>query len=352
MYKILLFITSFSVVICQQTYKSIHQSDLEYYKENFLEPLYKTYEGPAKPLSNIKKNLSKKVFGYHPYWQGTKWQYYNFDLLSTIAYFSAEADENGNLIDLHGWPATDLINKAHENGVEVVLTVTLFSKTKLETLLSSSENRNRLINNLRFEVERAGADGVNIDFESFPESQKNNLVTFVKDLRAILRNSIPNAQVTLATPAVDWNNAWDFNALANESDGLFVMGYDYHWKGSTLTGPVAPLTGGSYNVTNTINTYLSVTGNNTSKIILGNPYYGYEWPATSADKGANTTGSGSAVFLMSRSQKHYHTAKGGIAMPKYHGIDLKTQTGSRDGTMIVFRCQKNMILSSLKILLE
>ena len=56
---------------------------------------------------------------------------------------------------------------------------------------------------------RQGADGVNIDFESFPESQKNNLVTFVKDLRAILRNSIPNAQVTLATPAVDWNNAWD-----------------------------------------------------------------------------------------------------------------------------------------------
>ena len=75
--------------------------------------------------------------------------------------------------------------------------------------MSSSENRNRLINNLRFEVERAGADGVNIDFEFFPESQKSNLVSFVKDLRASLRNSIPNAQVTLATPAVDWNNAWD-----------------------------------------------------------------------------------------------------------------------------------------------
>ena len=63
------------------------------------------------------------------------------------------------------------------------------------------------------------------------------------------------------------------------------MGYDYHWKGSTLTGPAAPLTGGSYNVTNTINTYLSVTRNNNSKIILGNPYYGYEWPAASAEKG-------------------------------------------------------------------
>ena len=129
------------------------------------------------------------------------------------------------MIDLHGWPATDLINKAHEHGVEVVLTVTLFSKTKLETLLSSSENRNRLINNLRFEVERAGADGVNIDFESFSRVTKSNLVSFVKDLRASLRSSIPNAQVTLATPAVDWNNAWDFNALAKRKrwfirDGL------------------------------------------------------------------------------------------------------------------------------------
>ena len=296
MYKTFLIIFSVAFGLGQQTYKSIHQAELEYNKENFLEPLYKPYNGPANPKSKIKKNLTKKVFGYHPYWQGTKWQYYNYDLLSTIAYFSAEANERGDLIDLHGWPATDLINKAHEHGVEVVLTVTLFSKTKLETLLSSSENRNRLINNLRFEVERAGADGVNIDFESFPESQKSNLVSFVKDLRASLRSSIPNAQVTLATPAVDWNNAWDFNALANESDGLFVMGYDYHWKGSTLTGPVAPLTGGSYNVTNTINTYLSVTGNNNSKIILGNPYYGYEWPAASAEKGSNTTGAGSSVF--------------------------------------------------------
>jgi len=50
--------------------------------------------------------------------------------------------------------------------------------------------------------------------------------------------------VTLATPAVDWSSAWDFNALATESDGLFIMGYDYYWKGSSTTGPVSPLKGG------------------------------------------------------------------------------------------------------------
>ena len=71
-----------------------------------------------------------------------------------------------------------------------------------------------MINNLNKQVIDAGADGINIDFESFPSSQKENLVTFVKDLRSTLRNSISNAKVTLATPAVDWDNAWDFNALA------------------------------------------------------------------------------------------------------------------------------------------
>ena len=302
-YKIFAFLLIVSFGISQQAYRGIHQVELEFNNENFIEPLYKSYSGPAKPINNIKKNTSRRVFGYHPYWQGTKWQNYNFELLSTIAYFSAEANENGELIDLHGWPATDLINKAHDNGVEVVLTVTLFSKNKLEALLSSNTNRRRLIDNLTFEVNRAGADGVNIDFESFPESQKFNLITFVKDLRSSLRLTIPNAQVTLATPAVDWNNAWDFKALANESDGLFVMGYDYHWKGSTLTGPVSPLTGGSYNITNTINTYLSVTDGNRDKIILGVPYYGYSWPSSSGEKGANTTGTGTAeVFSIAESK--------------------------------------------------
>ena len=303
MYKPFIFIILFSFGFGQENFKSIHQIELNYNKENYLEPLFKPYLGPADPIQARRDDPSKKVFGYHPYWQGTKWQSYNYDLLTTIAYFSAETNSTGDLTNLHGWPATDLINKAHANGVEVVLTVTLFDKSDIETLLSHNSYRDRLIKNLLYEVNRAGADGVNIDFESFPESQKNNLVSFVKNLRKSLRDSIPNAQVTLATPAVDWSNAWDFNALATESDGLFIMGYDYHWKGSTTTGPVAPLTGGSYNITNTVNTYLSITNNNYDKLILGNPYYGYEWPSNGGDKGASTTNDGTAVIFSTAESK-------------------------------------------------
>jgi spore germination protein YaaH len=301
----LLTISSFllSLGFAQVGFKSIHQIELDFNKANFLEPTYKPISRKANPIQTRAQNPAINVFGYHPYWQGTSWHNYNFDLLSTIAYFSAEANSVGELTNLHGWPATDLINKAHSNGVEVVLAVTLFNKIDLETLLSSSINRNNLIKNLLYEIQRAGADGVNLDFEVVPASQKSNLVTFVKDLRSSLRDSIPHASVTLATPAVDWSSAWDFNALATESDGLFIMGYDYFWKGSSTTGPVSPLKGGSYNITNTVNTYLSTTGNNAAKIILGVPYYGYQWPANSGDKGGNTTGSGTAVIYSTAESK-------------------------------------------------
>ena len=186
MSKILISVILLSFLTSQENYKSIHQIELDYNKENYLEPLFKPYFGPANPIQPKKIKSSKKVFGYHPYWQGTKWQSYNYEVLTTIAYFSVETNATGDLTNLHGWPATDLINKAHSNGVEVLLTVTLFDKSKIESLLSNKNYRDRLINNLNSQVIDAGADGVNIDFESFPSSQKENLVTFVKDLRNTL----------------------------------------------------------------------------------------------------------------------------------------------------------------------
>ena len=69
--------------------------------------------------------------------------------------------------------------------------------------------------------------------------------------------NIPGSEVTIAMPAVDWNNAWDYNALASISDGLFIMGYGYHWSGSSNSGPNSPLTGPGYTITWTVIDYLN-----------------------------------------------------------------------------------------------
>jgi GH18 family chitinase len=102
---------------------------------------------------------------------------------------------------------------------------------------------------------------------------------------------------------VDWSGAWDYDELASISDGLMIMAYDYHWKNAPTTGPVAPLTGwGTYNVTWTVNDYLTWSGGLNDKLILGCPYYGYDWPAESGEAGANTDTSGIAKTYSSAEQ--------------------------------------------------
>ena len=278
------------MIFCQD-HPGIHQSQLEYYNQNYILPELDN-SGTIRPKVAQDRVPSREVFGYHPYWMGTSWQNYNFDLISTLAYFSAEANTDGSLGNLHGWPTTSLINEAHARGTDVVLCVTLFSNSGLETLLSNATYRQNLINNLLAQVQAGNANGVNVDFESFPASQKENMITFITDLTETFHSEIPGSQVTLAMPAVDWNDAWDYNALATISDGLFIMGYGYHWSGSSTTGPVSPLTGPGYTLTWTVLDYLEKTNYQADKLILGIPYYGFEWPAASYVPGAATTGTG------------------------------------------------------------
>jgi N-acetylmuramoyl-L-alanine amidase len=146
-----------------------------------------------------------------------------------------------------------------------------------------------------------GADGIAIDFEQLPSSQKANMVTFLRDLKAQLHAQVPQGDVWVATPAVDWSGAWDYDQIMDGIDGMFVMAYDYHYRGSGQAGPVAPLTSGSiwgtYNITWTIADYKAYGMPRAyRKVTLGFPYYGYDWPTTSTAIPASTTGQGSAVL--------------------------------------------------------
>jgi len=296
MYKILSYFLILLTIVYSQNHPSIHQQQLEYYNANYVQPEYHDTTEIINPISPRTRTPSKEVFGYHPYWMGTAWTNYDFNLISTLAYFSAEVTPTGNLGNLHGWPIASLINEAHAHGTKVVLCATLFNSNDLTTLLSNASYRQNLIDNLLTQVQAGNADGVNIDFESFPASQRENMVTFITDLTNTFHSAIPGSQVTLAMPAVDWSNAWDYNALASISDGLFIMGYAYHWSGSTTTGPNSPLSGPGYTLTWTVIDYLNKTNYQAEKLILGCPYYGFEWPSASSTPGSNTTGTGDAKF--------------------------------------------------------
>ena len=104
------------------------------------------------------------------------------------------------------------------------------------------------IQNLLQKVTDKNADGIDIDFELLPYSQRDNLVLFMQELTESFNSILEDPIITMATPAVDWSNAWDYDQLAQITDGLFIMGYNYFYSGSSTAGPVSPLGGYYYDI--------------------------------------------------------------------------------------------------------
>ena len=250
----------------------------------------------SKPLPNHsqRNNLTHQIIGYLPYWEYAHYPNLDYELLTQINFFSAELDAYGNVINDHNWNNLYIVSFAHDRNVKVKLCATLFGQNSLETLLSDSLNRQNAIENLLELVINKNADGVDIDFELLPYSQRDNLVTFMQELSEAFHIHMDDPIITMATPAVDWSNAWDYNSLAYITDGLFIMGYNYFYAGSSNAGPVSPLGGYFYDLEFTLEDYLTKTQGQTDKIILGLPYYGYDWSVIDNMINSETTDAGIA----------------------------------------------------------
>jgi spore germination protein YaaH len=253
---------------------------------------------PAAPVAPRAMPLAKRVFGWVPYWIApAQWDDFDWSALTTIGYFSLEADTSGRALSMHGWPAPALRDAAHAHGVKVMLTVTSFGSTNNTELLGVPARRSRLVATIVYAVVSGGGDGVNIDFEVVPAAQRDNLTAFMRELAGALRAAISDAEISMAIPAVDWSNAFDVMALTagGVCDYLIMMGYDYHWSTAPTAGPVAPLAGENLNVTKSVDTYLA-KGLASERLLLGVPWYGFEWPTVGEAPGSATTGRGRPVL--------------------------------------------------------
>ncbi len=259
--------------------------------------------------------LTHVVHGYHPYWiADSAADHYRWDLLSHLAYFSYEVDPaTGEAATVRGWRTSTVIDRAKAAGVKVLLTVTNFGAANNRTLLASAQTRGVLIARLVALLQEREAHGVNVDFEGLSGDQREYLVTFFSELRAGLDAAIPGAIITVASPAVDWNAAWDLAALSSSIDLFFVMCYDYSWSGSSEAGPVAPIRGMSYNVERTLRWYLD-EGVPPSRLVMGVPYYGFDWPvvsevprAAATDRAISRTYSAVAAMLATRQRQWSET---------------------------------------------
>jgi len=240
--------------------------------------------------------LSRRVFGYHPYWGGSNYLNYQWDLISDFCHFSYEVDpETGYPLTTHNWESSPAIDSALVHGVRVHLCVTLFSGHG--TFFSQTESRQTLIDQIIQLISDRNAHGVNMDVEALPSTYKEDFLEFMIDLCDQMDQQIPEAEVSIAAPAVNWSNKFNIPVLNEYIDYFMVMGYDYYWTGSSLAGPVSPLypmtMNYNYSFSRTISYYQS-QGVPNEKLIMGVPYYAYQWKTEGQFAPSNTVGQGAA----------------------------------------------------------
>lgn len=280
---------------------SIHQEQSEYYKSLGLKSMARFDSlndfTPMSLPSGDTCSLRKMVFGYHPYWAGSQYLHYRWNLLSDLCFFSYEVDPStGNATTTHDWETAPVIDTAQAHGTRVHLCITSFRSHQL--FFSNPLAQQQLISNTISLLKLRNAGGVNLDFEAVPSSVSAAYNDFLVAFADSLHAGIPGCLVSMASPAVDWDDDLDMPRLSQHLDFFMIMAYDYYWNGSSTAGPVAglyPMTGGyNYSVARTVSWYLS-RGVPREKMILGLPYYGREWPTVQEYAPSAASGGGAAL---------------------------------------------------------
>ncbi|MEO0248266.1 MAG: glycosyl hydrolase family 18 protein [candidate division WOR-3 bacterium] len=274
------------ILLTLLAYESIHQAQFAEH-----EPLPYISPVPTLPLLD-RHQVDRTVYGFYPYWMGTTYRSLDYDLLSHIAWFAVSVNSTGNIGTWNNWPGgwAALVDSAHAHGVKVHMTATCFDADVIRSIITSYK---AYCSHVLVEAALSGgADGINIDFE-FPYSADSLL--FLDFIRILSDScSARGLELGLCVGAVNWNGRFLVDRLAPLVDGIFIMGYGYFWSGSPTTGPVSPLTGYTYNVTNSITYYVNYAGG-PEKIIIGLPYYGYKWKAKGGNPGDSTLATGTAI---------------------------------------------------------
>ena len=269
--------------------------------------------------STVPKN-KKVVYGFLPYWNVSKVTIQ--PELTHFSYFALTIGADGSLITttdegtepgFNKLKSDDFLtvsNTVLENGGAVELVLAQFNAGDIAAFLGNPAAQEKLLVSLDSILLAYPFSGINIDVElngSPSPEMREQFTVFMQNLNAHLDeryNSI-TLSVDVYASAVEGTNIWDIEALAQEVDYIIVMAYDFHRRQSAQAGPVAPLFGGKDFWDSDINTYLQqfIAKVPAEKILLGIPFYGYEWQTTSRDPQSHTFPNTGATASFERVQQ-------------------------------------------------
>jgi hypothetical protein len=248
----------------------------------------------AAPLS------PHEVFGFAPYWILPTASKLDVSNITTLAYFSVDVNSDGTVSTSgSGWKGyqsqalADLVTRAHGAGAKVVLTATCFDQSQIDQLTNDPAAANRLATTLVSLVAAKNLDGVNIDFEGLGDVDRAGLVRLMSILSTAVHTANAGWQLSIDTygSSAGDRDMYDVAQLASSVDTFFVMAYDMDDRGAPT--PTAPISGPRFTDTTALEQYTSIVP--AAKVILGVPFYGYDWPTAGPGLGDPATGPPGAV---------------------------------------------------------
>jgi len=239
------------------------------------------------PTANADSSPRRIVNGWLPYWSMP-------NALTSVSQ-SADLWAEGSpvwyqvtgataIVPHTGAGDVTVVDALRSRGIKVVPTVAeSLNAAGMAALLSDPVQRAAHVRALVGLVTANGYDGIDLDYESMnfggtsadKAAVRGGFVTLVGELGAALhaQGRLLSVSVGPRTRADDPNwSVHDYAGLAPSVDRFRVMAYNYHWGGGP-PGAIAPV----WWVDKVIG--YAVTAVPASKIEVGAPLYGYDWPA-------------------------------------------------------------------------
>jgi chitinase len=178
----------------------------------------------------------------------------------------------------------DLIERAHANGVKVVLGLggSWGNADKMAAIAGNPAKQREYVSSILNYAQQRGYDGVDMDWEFVQARDRQNFVALMQALYDALQQWKPRGLLTIAIPG--WTNrdyGYDYPTINRLCDQINMMNYDMYgptWSKTTYHHAalykMSCGDGESGNVHNGIQDVLAA-GADKGKLGLGIPFYGY-----------------------------------------------------------------------------
>lgn len=196
-------------------------------------------------------------------------------LLTYMMPFAYEVLRDGSLTTMN-WGTLSEVGKKYQVESAIVL-VNLengaFSDTLAHTIFTDEQVKQKVFEETVAQAVLRGTKHIHTDFEYIAKEDRENYVSFLKELKEFAKGYVVSTSLPPKTSAEQpgkWYEGFDYKAIGEVVDFVVVMTYDWGYAGGPpmAISPIGPV--------RKVLEYAK-TEIDPCKILMGQNFYGYDW---------------------------------------------------------------------------